>query len=102
MIPIRTGDWFGEYATKAAAKRYLTSAWTGDRVPDHNDWQGSILKLGDKWQVRVDSVTYPICESSDSNLTVRDCWCAECTDYRKAAKKLEVGLATYLNNVTTY
>jgi len=102
MIPIKTGDWFGKFDTKEAAKRHLTVNWTGDRVPDHNNWQGSILNLGDTWRVRVDFVTYPICESSDSNLTVRDCWCAECTEYRKAAKRLEVGLATYLNAVTTY
>lgn len=49
------GDWFGSFATAAAAKRYLTMHFTGPKVPDRDSFPGWGYRLGPdhRWQVRV-------------------------------------------------
>ena len=49
------GDWFGSYATASAAKRYLTMEWTGPKVPDRGNWDGSAIRITPegRWQVRL-------------------------------------------------
>lgn len=48
------GDWFGSFATAAAAKRYLTMQFTGPKVPDRDSFPASAIREVDgRWQVRV-------------------------------------------------
>jgi hypothetical protein len=56
------GAWFGDFATSAAAKRYLTMNFTGPKVPDRESWTGAETRYTaeGRWQVRV-------CESATTN-----------------------------------
>lgn len=48
------GEWFGNFATAAAAKRYLTMQWTGPKVSDRASYPASeIREVEGRWQVRV-------------------------------------------------
>ena len=49
------GDWHGDFATAAAAKRYVTVNWTGPRVPDRESWVGFDIRATPegRWQVRL-------------------------------------------------
>jgi hypothetical protein len=49
------GDWFGSYASRPAARRYLTMQWTGSRVPDSANWIASDTRMMEngRWQVRL-------------------------------------------------
>lgn len=42
-----------------------------------------------------------LCKSSDSNLPMRSCWCAECKEARKEAKQImQQGLRDAFNKIT--
>ena len=47
--------WFGSYASRPAARRYLTTQWTGPKVPDSANWIASDTRMDEngRWQVRV-------------------------------------------------
>ena len=47
--------WFGDFATRAAAKRHLTMVWTGPKVKDHAHWIDSEVRenADGRWQVRI-------------------------------------------------
>ena len=48
------GGWFGDFATAAAAKRYLTMQFTGPKVPDRDSFPASAIREVDgRWQARV-------------------------------------------------
>lgn len=54
-------QWFGDYATAAAAKRYLTMEFTGPNVTDRACWPASeIREVDGRWQVRVAYAPPPI------------------------------------------
>lgn len=57
MSELQYGDWFGSYATQAAAKRYLTMQWTGPKVSDHEWWAGETREHEGRWQVRLATPT---------------------------------------------
>lgn len=57
MPGIEYGDWFGSFATRAAAKRYLTVTWTGPNVPDSDMWTGETREQEGRWQVRLATPT---------------------------------------------
>jgi len=54
------GAWFGDFATAAAAKRYLTMQFTGPKVPDRDDWIDSdVQQNGEgRWKVRLCQAPY--------------------------------------------
>ena len=52
MNTITWGDWFGEYNTIGAARRYLTMQWTGPRYSD-DQWIGVVKETAGVWQVCV-------------------------------------------------
>lgn len=48
------GPWFGDFATGAAAKRYLTMNFTGPKVSDNARWKGEVrAKDEGRWEVRL-------------------------------------------------
>lgn len=53
MSEFAFGDWFGSFATQAAAKRYLTMNWTGPRVCDGAHWAGEVCFAEGRWVVRI-------------------------------------------------
>lgn len=53
------GAWFGDYATAAAAKRYLTMNFTGPKVSDHAEFPAwEIRQVDGRWQVRLFVLNY--------------------------------------------
>ena len=54
MNEITWGEWFGSFATAAAAKRYLTMTFTGPKVGDRGRWAADLRQATDgTWQVRL-------------------------------------------------
>lgn len=53
------GGWFGSFASRPAARRYLKMYWTGPMVPDSANWIASDTRMIDngRWQVRL--ATHP-------------------------------------------
>ena len=53
-------DWFGGYATKAAAKRAITMIFTGPNVSDRANWIDSEVREGadGRWQIRVQEAPF--------------------------------------------
>lgn len=48
------GDWFGNFATIGAAKRYLTMQWIGPKVGDRDSYPATEIRQVDgRWQVRI-------------------------------------------------
>ena len=48
------GNWFGDFATASAAKRYLTINFIGPKVEDRDGWVSDMRQAPDgTWEVRL-------------------------------------------------